>query len=283
AGDELSERRRDRDERPRQWEPGDQTEWRPRDRDRDFERPDASPRRNRDRAFDDSDRLNSPPHDGPPRREAAAERRPPTREERSYGDQRPVGREPVHNAEQSEQSRLAEQQELSRPAEQQEQMRRWRDQRARAERLQRERELFGRAAAGAAAVQGRQDSIDQAVAEIAARQKALDHERAVESARESARSWGIGAQAAAAPVLSETPPHVPQQPEPGIRRPAAPEPERVFAPWPDGWRSRGPAPEPPRGASETSRPPQTSRAAPEPSIDISGLQEQLREMTARIE
>jgi localization factor PodJL len=63
----------------------------------------------------------------------------------------------------------------------------------------------------------------------------------------------------------------------------------VFAPWPEGWRSHGPAEtahavaEAPRGAPETSRPRQTSRGAPEPSIDINGLQEQLREMTARIE
>jgi localization factor PodJL len=307
ASDESYERHRDRRERRREWEPGNEPEWRPRDQDRDFRRPDAPPRRYRDRGFDDSHRLNSAPDDLPRRWEADAEWSPPSREERPYRDERPVGRELVHHAaryeqsrlaeqqeltrraEQQEQSRLAEQQELSRRGEQQEQMRRLRDEQTRAERQRREREIFERAAASAAAEQRRQNSIDQAVAEIAARQQALDHERAIESARESVRSWGVGAPAAAAPVLRESPPHVPQQPEPEIRRPAAPEPERVFAPWPEGWRSHGPVemahavPEAPRGMSETSRTPETSRVAPEPSIDISGLQEQLREMTARIE
>jgi localization factor PodJL len=202
-----------------------------------------------------------------------------------------VGRERVDFAAQYEQSRLAEQQELGRRAEQQELSRRLRDEQARAERQRREREIFERAAASAAAEQRRQSSIDQAVAEIAARQQALDRERAVESAREGARSWHLDAQRAAAPVISESPPQAPWQPEPDIRRTAAPAqpPERVFAPWPEGWRSHGAAervhaaPEVSRTTPEAPSAPETPRAAPEASIDISGLQEQLREMTARIE
>jgi len=93
-----------------------------------------------------------------------------------------------------------------------------RDEQVRAERQRREREIFERAAASAAAEQRRQSSIDQAVAEIAARQQALDQERAVESARESARSWHLDAQRATAPVISESPPQAPLRPEPEIRR-----------------------------------------------------------------
>jgi localization factor PodJL len=356
AGDASYERHRDRRERPRQWEAGDEPEWRPRDQDREFQRPDAPPRRYRDRGFDDDQSLNSPPDDLQRRWEAGAAWRAPAREEQPHRDESLMDRERVHyaaqqeqrrraeeleqrrfaeaeeqrrraeeleqrrfaeaeeqrrraeeqeqrrraeeqeqrrRAEEQEQRRRAEEQEQRRRAEEQEQTRRLRDEQVRAERQRREREIFERAAASAAAEQRRQSSIDQAVAEIAARQQALDQERAVESARESARSWHLDAQRATAPVISESPQAV-RQPEPEIRRTVAParpaEPERVFAPWPEGWRSHGTAeaahaaPEPPRTPSEAPRAaPDSSRAAPEPSIDISGLQEQLREMTARIE
>jgi hypothetical protein len=67
--------------------------------------------------------------------------------------------------------------------------------------------------------------------------------------------------------------------------PQAPaEADRTYVPWPEGWRPNAaaeapqvPAPEPLRAALAT------PQATPEPAIDISGLQEQLREMTARIE
>jgi localization factor PodJL len=293
AGDEPYEQLepyRDRRERPRQWGPDDEPEWRPRHHDRDFPPAEAAPRRYREGGFDDDHGLKSPPDDRPRRRDAGAEWRPPAREP---VDQRPVDREGSNYAVREEQRRLAAEEERRRlaaeeekrrVAAQEEQRRRLRDEQVRAERQRHERELFERAAANAAAEQRRQSAIDQAVAEIAARQQALDRERALESARDSARSWGADAGATMAPVLGESPPHGPQQPEPEIRRTAPmAEPERVFAPWPEGWRSHG-ATETAPAASEAPRAaPEALRAAPEPSIDISGLQEQLRQMTARIE
>ena len=125
-----------------------------------------------------------------------------------------------------------------------------RDEGERADRQRLERQRFAQAAANAAAKQGRDNSIDKAVAEITARQQALDgdaaaeittrpHERASEAA---ARSFGEP------PTPSSLPP--------------VPESERVFAAWPGGWRSQG---------------------AAEAPVNISGLEEQLRQMTARIE
>jgi localization factor PodJL len=155
-------------------------------------------------------------------------------------------------------------------AAQQEQNRRLRDHQARLERQRRELELFERAAAEAVAEQRRQNLIDQAVAEIAARQQALDREQAIENARQSAGF--AGADAAAAPMPRETLPQAPA------------EADRTYAPWPEGRRPHEaaeapqvPAPEPLRAALAT------PQATPEPAIDISGLQDQLREMTARIE
>src|SRR6185437_7379947 len=94
----------------------------------------------------------------------------------------------------------------------------------------REREPFERAAANAISEQRQQSLIDQAVAEIAARQQALDQERAIENARaetrESAQSWepAAGTAATAASMLHEPPPLAPK------------ESERTYSPWPEGWR-----------------------------------------------
>src|SRR5262249_51841832 len=114
-------------------------------------------------------------------------------------------------------------------AAQQEQSRRLRDQQARLERQRRERELFERAAANATSEQRQQSLIYQAAAEIWARQQTPERERAIESAQagagESARpgEGAAGAAAPAAPMLGE-PPMAPQ------------EPDRMYAPWPEGWR-----------------------------------------------
>jgi localization factor PodJL len=180
------------------------------------------------------------------------------------------------------------------------------DEEARAERQRRERELFERAAS-AAVERRRQSSIDQDVAEIAARQRALDQDHAIESARAGTRSRGGDAELVTAPAPSKAPP---QGPEPRAVREATPAAERTFAPWPEGWRSAAvadapEAPPPPSAKPEPFRPePLKSEAfksevfrpepfktntfepapfKPEPSIDLSGLQDQLREMTARIE
>ncbi len=141
------------------------------------------------------------------------------------------------------------------------------DAQARAERQRRERELFERAAANTAAEQLRQASIDQAVAEITARQRALDDDRAAENMP----SWEPKVETAP-PLPSEPLPQAPQQAlEPEMSQPTPPAAgaERAFAPWPDSWRSHGA--------------PDAARGVPEAPVDISGLQEQLREMTARIE
>jgi localization factor PodJL len=126
-----------------------------------------------------------------------------------------------------------------------------RDEEARADHQRLERQRFAQAAASAAAKQSRDNSIDKAVAEITARQQALDGDVAAEI---MARPHGRASEAAA-PSFSELPPGPP---------PHAPEPEseRVFATWPGGWRSQG---------------------AAEAPVNISGLEEQLRQMTARIE
>ena len=76
----------------------------------------------------------------------------------------------------------------------------------------------------------------------------------------------------APPLPSEPLPQAPQQAlEPEMSQPTPPAAgaERAFAPWPDSWRSHGA--------------PDAARGVPEAPVDISGLQEQLREMTARIE
>jgi localization factor PodJL len=127
-----------------------------------------------------------------------------------------------------------------------------RHQEERAERQRRERQRFEQAAASAMAKQRRDDSIDKAVAEITARQQMLDGDIAAEITAPPRPREG---EAAAAPPFGERP-SAPPGPPP------APEPERVFAAWPGGWRSQN---------------------SPEAPVDISGLEEQLRQMTARIE
>ena len=125
-----------------------------------------------------------------------------------------------------------------------------RDDEERADRQRLARQRFAQAAANAAAKQGRDNSIDQAVAEITARQQALDGDVAAEiTTRPHER-----ASEPAAPSFGEPPTPSPLPP--------APEHERVFAAWPGGWRSEG---------------------AAEAPVNISGLEEQLRQMTARIE
>ncbi len=126
----------------------------------------------------------------------------------------------------------------------------YRDEEERADRQRRERARFEQAAANAAAKQGRDNSIDKAVAEITARQQALDGDVAADV---TTRQRAAAGEAPAAPSFKEPSPPVP---------PPAPEPERVFAAWPSGWRPQN---------------------APEAPVDISGLEEQLRQMTARIE
>jgi localization factor PodJL len=124
------------------------------------------------------------------------------------------------------------------------------DERERAERQRRERQRFEQAAATAAAAkQSRDNAIDRAVAEITARQQALDGAVAEIAPPQCRRD----AETAALPSVNEPPPSA-----------AAPavESERVYSAWPAGWRSPG---------------------APEAALDIGGLQEQLRQMTARIE
>jgi localization factor PodJL len=127
-----------------------------------------------------------------------------------------------------------------------------RNEEERAERQRRERQRFEQAAASAMAKQRRDDSIDQAVAEITARQQALDGDIATEITAPPRPREG---EAAPAPPFGERP-SAPPGPPP------APEPDRVFAAWPGGWRSQN---------------------SPEAPVDISGLEEQLRQMTARIE
>ena len=123
-----------------------------------------------------------------------------------------------------------------------------RNEEERAERQRRERQRFEQAAASAMAKQRRDDSIDQAVAEITARQQALDGDIATEITAPPRPREG---EAAPAPPFGERP-SAPPGPPP------APEPDRVFAAWPGGWRSQN---------------------SPEAPVDISGLEEQLRQMT----
>ena len=256
--DQSDDRYRDRRERPRQPERADEAEWAARDQGHEPRRHAAAPPADRSHGFDHNHGPDARLHDLPKSWDADTEWQRATRASAPSGDARPLEREGHHDV-QHEQNHYAAQQEESR---------RLRDQQARLERQRRERELFERAAAEAVAEQRRQSLINQAVAEIAARQQALDQERAIENARESARSPG----AVAAPMLRDAPPQAPA------------EPERIYSPWPEGWRSHA-------GAEATQIPaPErlsvalaTSPVAPEPSIDISGLQEQLREMTARIE
>jgi localization factor PodJL len=256
VANQSHERYHDRPWRLREPEPDDEARWRSRNQGREFQGYDISPPHHRDRDSDDRRIPDSPP-DVSQRRPAHAEWRPPERQVFPRGDERPAARRDNYYAEQLEQSR------------------RLRDEQLRAERQRRERELFERAAASVAAEQHRQASIDEAVAEITARQRALDQDRTIGSTR--SRNFET-TQAEAAPQPRESPLQVPQpSPEPALRPPAPPaEPERVFAPWPDGWRSHVAA-----DTSHSGR--EAPRATPEPSIDISGLQEQLREMTARIE
>ncbi len=90
--------------------------------------------------------------------------------------------------------------------------------------------------------------------------------------------------AATAPANSVTPPSrvaPPLVPDRDVREEAGAPRERAFAPWPEGWRSSASAIEPAAYVPPPS--PAAVPAAPEPSIDLSGLQDQLREMTARIE
>jgi hypothetical protein len=292
--DESRERYRNGRERPREREGGGEPEWVAHDRDREPQRRPSAPPADPSRGFDHNPRPDSPARELPKQWDADAEWRHATRAHAPSGDlvreSHHVGRDDAQRqqddyaAQQEESRRLRDQQAWLERAQrqqedyvaQQEQSRRLRDQQARLERQRRERELFERAAANAISEQRQQSLIDQAVAEISARQQTLDQERAIESAqasaRESARSWdgAAGPAAAAAPMLRE-PPMAPK------------EPERMYAPWPEGWR-------PPAGEAAHDLPPERPRlpqetfsVAPEPSIDISGLQEQLREMTARIE
>jgi localization factor PodJL len=256
--DQSDDRYRDRRERPRQPERAEEAEWAARDQDREPRRHAAAPPADRGHGFDHNPGPDARPHDLPKNWDADAEWQRATRPSAPSGDAHPPERD-GHPEVQHEQNYYAAQQEQSR---------RLRDHQARLERQRRERELFERAAAEAVSEQRRQSLIDQARAEIAARQQALDQERAIESARESVRSRG----AAAAPMLRDAPPQAPA------------EHERTYAPWPEGWRSHvgaeaTPVPAPERLSVALT----TSPAAPEPAIDISGLQEQLREMTARIE
>ncbi len=268
ADEEANERyrngRENGRERPRDRGRGGEAEWAARDRDREPRQRPSAPPAAPGRGFDNNPQPGSPSRELPKKWDAEAEWQHATRAHAPSGDVPAVVRESHYVG------RGDAQPEQDDYAAQQEQSRRLRDQQARLERQRRERELFERAAANAISEQRRQSLIDQAVAEISARQQALDQERAIESARasarESGRPWGT------APMLREPPPLAPK------------EPERLYAPWPEGWR--------PQTATEATEalpparpraPPETSSVAPEPSIDISGLQEQLREMTARIE
>ena len=94
----------------------------------------------------------------------------------------------------------------------------------------------------------------KAVAEIAARQQALDGDVRRRRLPRVSSHAPSGEARCRCPHSGEPSPPVP---------PPAPEPERVFAPWPKRLAS--------------------ADIAPEAPVDISGLQEQLREMTARIE
>jgi localization factor PodJL len=186
-----------------------------------------------DREPDDQLRLNFRGDDRK-HRHADADWRHRERDDHRDNDDRPVQREGSPHHEQRTQGRP------------------YRDDEERADRQRRERQRFAQAAAGAAAKQSRDDSIDKAVAEITARQQALDGGVAAEITTPPRPREG---EAAAAPSFGERPPPPPVSP------PVA-EPERVFAAWPSGWRSQ---------------------SVPEAPVDISGLEEQLRQMTARIE
>jgi localization factor PodJL len=226
---ERQEQSRDKQRQQRRWH---EDQWRQafrgddrwRDREGDVPRHDREPDEQLRLNFPRDDRGRQPPDPGWQRRERDAhdrhnDPRPVPHEGGAYRDRRGPGS--LH-----------------------------RDDEERADRQRLERQLFAQAAANAAAKQSRDDSIDKAVAEITARQQALDGDVAAEiMTRPRERSE------AAAPSLGKLPPAPP---------PPGPEPEleRVFAAWPGSWRSRG---------------------AAEAPVDISGLEEQLRQMTARIE
>jgi localization factor PodJL len=269
--DEPDEVGRNGRERARQRDRGDNAEW-----DRAPRRRASAPPADQRYGADDRARPDSRPYDPPQRWDADAEWRYATRPPASPGNAPPQVRDRPHMSHDHTDYDYASDDdvrpELSDYAAQQEEGRHLRDQQARLERQRRERELFERAAANAISEQRRQSLVDQAVAEIAARQQALDQERAVESAQEGARARDMGAGAAAA-ELRERPP-----------RAAPREPERNYAPWPEGWRPHAAAEATMAAPQERPRPSyDMPRVAPEPSIDISGLQEQPREMTARFE
>jgi len=136
----------------------------------------------------------------------------------------------------------------------------YREESERAERPRREPERY--AVASPAAEDPRDASIDKAVAEITARQHALDRDVAAEArdrprtrnsdvaAEIMARQRALGDEPAAEPVLSGSPP--------------SPQPQSQEVPL--AW-------------NESSQ----VRSSPEPALDLSNLEQQLRQITTRIE
>src|ERR1700729_482653 len=179
---------RDRDLVSAERDRGDDVPWPARGQNQDRTRSDVRPAAHRARDFEDDGESDLPAPERQPS-EAGDRWSSPAREVPSPDHDRPADRD------------------SDRPGRQPVSSRRPRDEEARAERQRREGELFERAAV-AAAEQRRQSSIDQAVAEIAARQRALDQDRAIEP-RESAPTWGVDTAAMAAPP-SKAPPQAPQ-------------------------------------------------------------------------
>jgi len=105
--------------------------------------------------------------------------------------------------------------------------------------------------------------IDRAVAEITARQRVLDADA---EARAPTRPF---VSPPPRPFVSPPPPVPPPPPSAAAAPPAFPaSPERVRSDW-KNWDWRGPNP--------------PVRSAPEPAIDLSNLEQQLRQITAKIE
>ena len=154
---------------------------------RDDERQDGdyrdAPGRRQDREPDDQFRMNFRGDDRA-RRNAGPDRPRGERDDHRDSNDRPVQREGGPNGDQRGQDSPH------------------RNEEARAERQRRERQRFEQAAASAMAKQRRDDSIDQAVAEITARQQALDGDIATEITAPPRPREG---EAAARPPVRRTP------------------------------------------------------------------------------
>jgi localization factor PodJL len=137
------------------------------------------------------------------------------------------------------------------------------------------REHVERNIAQTAAEDRRDAAIDKAVAEIAARQRVLDSSLTDEiAARQRALSGGPEA-----PAVETPPPQPVQVQSPHVQPPQAQPPQPVEAA-PPQVEMPPPAEAPPAAPPQ---PPRVYEAWTEPPVDLTGLEAQLRDMTARIE